>query len=283
MPKNSLPQDQNIASDSGLDRLLDQIFYKRNFDFRDYKKASLKRRLKKRLDANHIQSYAEYSEFLNQHPYEYEMLFATLLINVTEFFRDPEAWDVIEKEVLPQLISRKTKGDCIKIWSAACASGEEAYTIGMLLAEQLGDALSDFEIKIFATDIDDDALAQARKGIYPQEKVKMISPVLLEKYFTKEDDMYRINRSIRKLILFGRLDLTADAPISAVDLLVCRNVLMYFNNNLQNKLIHKFIFAVKKEGNIFFGKSEGLLLGSRQFKVIDNRWKVYQKIGDTGD
>ena len=283
MPRTSLPQDQNITCDIELDTLLDQIFQVRSFDFRDYKKASLKRRLKKRLDFNQILTYPEYAEFLNQHPEEYEKLFATLLINVTEFFRDPEAWSIIEKDVLPEIISRKVKGNSIRIWSAACASGEEAYTIGILLLEKLGDASSDFEIKIYATDIDEDTLSQARSGIYPEEKVKMISPAIIEKYFTKEDDIYRINQSVRQLISFGRLDLTADAPIPNVDLLVCRNVLMYFNNNLQNKQIHKFNFAVRNGGHIFLGKSEGILLGSKLYKVVDNRWKVYQKISGAGD
>lgn len=266
--------------DGELEALLDTMFRARNFDFRDYKKASLKRRLQKRLDAHHIRSYEEYTRFLEAHPEEYDRLFDTLLINVTEFFRDPEAWGIVQREVLPVIVSKKRKGSSIRIWSAACATGEEPYTIGILLAEYLGDEICDFEIKIYATDVDDSALTEARKGWYPPEKLKMLSAERLEKYFTREDDGYRISRSIRQLVSFGRLDLTADPPLSQLDLLVCRNVLMYFNSTLQARLMHRFSFAVAPEGYLFLGKSEGITLGSRQFKTVDGKWKIYQKISD---
>ncbi|HMK47881.1 MAG TPA: protein-glutamate O-methyltransferase CheR [Methanocella sp.] len=269
--------DADINNDLELEALLDKVFSDRNFDFRDYKKASVKRRIRKRMDVNHISSYIEYAEFLQSHPGEYLRLFNTLLINVTEFFRDPEAWKIIEKDVLPDILSKKRKGDCIRVWSAACSSGEEPFTIGILLAEALGSEFDDFEIRIYATDIDDDVLVLARKGIYAAEKLSMIGPEILRNYFMVEDNEYRISRSIRQMVSFGRQDLTMDAPISQLDLLICRNVLMYFNSNLQNRLMHRFDFAVRDGGYIFLGKSEGTLIGSKLFRTVDNKWKIYQK------
>ena len=274
-----MSRDTVDALDDGeLGALLDQLFRKRKFDFRDYKRASLKRRIKKRLDANQVPSYAEYGKFLGEHPEEYAKLFDTLLINVTEFFRDPEAWEVIEKIVLPDIISKKAPGASIRIWSAGCASGEEPFTIGILLAESLGDAIDDYEIRIYATDIDESALAEARKGMYKSEKLVVIRPERLQKFFTVEHDGYKISRSIRQMVSFGRQDLTTDAPISQLDLLVCRNVLMYFNGSLQDRVVHRFGFAVNPGGYIFLGKSEGILMGSKQFKPIDSTWKIYKKV-----
>ncbi len=273
-----MSQDKVEHTDDGeLDALLEQIFRERKFDFRDYKRPSLKRRIKKRLDANQILTYSEYAKFLDEHPDEYVKLFDTLLINVTEFFRDPEAWEVIDREVLPDILSKKEKGDCIRIWSSGCASGEEPYSIGILLAESLGDSISDYEIKIYATDIDENTLTEARKGVYKSDKLTMIGPERLKNYFTHEEGGYKISRSIRQMVSFGRQDLTSDSPISQLDLLVCRNVLMYFNNNLQNRLMHRFRFAINNGSYVFLGKSEGILMGSKLFKTIDSKWKIYRK------
>lgn len=274
-----MSQDKVEHTDDGeLDALLEQIFRERKFDFRDYKRPSLKRRIKKRLDANQILTYSEYAKFLDEHPDEYVKLFDTLLINVTEFFRDPDAWEVIEREVLPDILSKKEKGDSIRIWSSGCASGEEPYSIGILLAESFGDSISDYEIKIYATDIDENALTEARKGVYKSEKLTMIGPERLKNYFTHEEGGYKISRSIRQMVSFGRQDLTSDSPISQLDLLVCRNVLMYFNNNLQNRLMHRFRFAINNGSYVFLGKSEGILMGSKLFKTIDSKWKIYRKV-----
>ena len=274
-----MSRDTVDALDDGeLGALLDQLLRERKFDFRDYKRASLKRRIKKRLDANQVPSYAEYGKFLGEHPEEYAKLFDTLLINVTEFFRDPEAWEVIEKVVLPDIVSKKAPGASIRIWSAGCASGEEPFTIGILLAESLGDAIDDYEIRIYATDIDESALAEARKGMYKSEKLVGIRPERLQKFFTAEHDGYKISRSIRQMVSFGRQDLTTDAPISQLDLLICRNVLMYFNGSLQNRVLHRFGFALNPGSYTFLGKSEGILVGSKQFKPIDSKWKIYKKV-----
>ncbi|MCD1295225.1 hypothetical protein CUJ83_09465 [Methanocella sp. CWC-04] len=260
-----------------LNALLQKIFDQRGMDFRDYKKASIKRRIQKRLDEYHLTSYAQYMNLLDKNPDEYTKLFDTLLINVTEFFRDPEAWEVLKKEVLPEILSKKKKGDTIRFWSAGCATGEEPYTVGILLAEILGDSISDYEIRIYATDIDENALTDARRGLYKAEKLKNVSEGLIERYFTYENGLYRISKLIRHMVVFGRQNLVVDAPISHLDLILCRNVLIYFNIDLQNKLLLRFHYALERYGYAFFGKSESMLIGSRLFRITNKKWRVFQK------
>jgi len=280
MPEHLESPDSNQEkTDEELAHLLQKIYTERGFDFRDYKKDSLKRRIKKRLDAYHISTYQEYIEFLDAHQDEYAKLFDTMLINVTEFFRDQDAWKILESDVIPGIIARKKNGESIRVWTAGCASGEEPYSVGILLAEALGDALGNFDIRIYATDIDENALAEARRGVYSSEKLKNVSPERLEKYFTKEDGVFKIDRQIRQMVAFGRQDLTSDAPISHLDLLICRNVLIYFNAKLQNKLLYRFDFAMNRGGYVFFGKSESMALGSRFFTPVSQKWRIFQKTG----
>jgi two-component system, chemotaxis family, CheB/CheR fusion protein len=260
-----------------LNALLQEVFEERGYDFRDYKKASIARRINKRLYENHLQTYDEYLEFLNKHPEEYAKLFDTLLINVTEFFRDPEAWEVLEKEVLPKIISRKNKGESIRFWSAGCASGEEAYSIAMMLLDRLGDAVGDYEVRIYGTDIDESALNEARKGTYQAGMMKNVSEEQREKYFTSEDGAYKVKRNVRQMIAFGRQDLITDAPISHLDLIICRNVLIYFNLELQSRIIIKFHYALNRNGFIFFGKSESMLTGSKLFLPVNKKWRIFEK------
>jgi two-component system CheB/CheR fusion protein len=260
-----------------LDALLQKVFEERGYDFRDYKKASIARRISKRLYENHLKTYEEYMDFLDKHPEEYARLFDTLLINVTEFFRDPEAWEALKEEVLPKILSRKCKGDSIRVWSAGCASGEEAYTIAMLISDLLGEAAGDYDIRIYATDMDESALNEARKGIYQATSMKHVSKERLQKYFTREDDSFKIKRNIRQMVAFGQQDLITDAPISHLDLIVCRNVLIYFRQELQGRIITKFHYALDPHGYIFFGKSESMLSGSKQFVPVNKKWRIFEK------
>ena len=268
------------TDDPELNLLLNKIFIERGLNFNDYKKASLKRRIKKRLDANNLSSYLEYIQFIDVHPDEYEHLFDTLFINVTEFFRDPEAWDKLDQEVLRDILAGKKVGDPIRAWCASCSSGEEPYSLAMLLAERLGEAFDDHEITIYATDIDEGALAEARKGRYSPDKLKNVAPEFVDKYFTRDNDVYKINRKIRQMVIFGKQNLVTDPPISHLDLIVCRNVLIYFNSDLQQKVLLKFNFSLNENGYIFFGKSESILLGSKLFRIVDKNWRIFQKSSD---
>lgn len=263
-----------------LNALLHKIFVERGLNFKDYKKASLKRRLKKRLDAYGLSSYPEYILYLDLHPGEYEKLFDTLFINVTEFFRDPEAWDELDKVVLLDIIARKNKGDPIRAWCASCSSGEEPYSLAMLLAERLNGAFDGHAVTIYATDIDEGALAEARKGRYSLDKLKNVKPEFIDKYFTRDNEAYKIHRKIRQMVIFGKQNLVMDPPISHLDLIVCRNVLIYFNSDLQQKVLVKFYSSLNEDGYIFFGKSESILLGSKLFKIVDKNWRIFQKSSD---
>jgi two-component system, chemotaxis family, CheB/CheR fusion protein len=270
-------EKSGVKSDGNPDALLQKIFDERGYDFRDYKRASVVRRICKRLCENQLETYEDYLEFLDRHPEEYARLFDTLLINVTEFFRDPEAWNVLDNEVIPRILSNKQKGDSIRLWSSGCASGEEAYSIAILLSDRLGDAIRDYDIRIYATDIDEPALQEARKGAYPVVSLKNVSEDQIEKYFTREDDTYKVKRNIRQLIAFGRQDQITDAPISHLDLIVSRNVLIYFKLELQSRIIAKFHYALNKNGCVFFGKSESMLTGSRLFIPVNKKWRIFQK------
>ncbi len=280
--KNEETEELTENENKKLDFLLQKLFEERGMDFREYKKASLKRRIQKRLEANRLTSYEEYMKLLDATPDEYTKLFDALLINVTEFFRDPEAFQVLEKKILPEIISKKKKGDPIRIWSSGCASGEEPYSVGILLAEKLGRSIQDYEIKIYATDIDENTLIEARKGVYSENRLKNVKPGYIEKYFTRENGGYRINRNIRQIVIFGRQSLTSDPPISHLDLILCRNVLIYFNLELQNKLMIKFHYALDRDGYIFFGKSESMLVGSKLFNPISTKWRFFQKSAGAG-
>ena len=279
--KEKAKDDQ--PGDSGdLDALLQQIYSRRGYDFREYKRASLQRRIQKRLYENHLSTYQEYMKLLGREPDEYAKLFDTLLINVSEFFRDPEAWEFIDDTVLPDILSRKLKGDSIRIWSAGCSTGEEAYSVAILIAEKLGDRIDDYNVRIYATDIDDGALVEARKGIYAENKVKNVPKGYLEKYFKDVDHACQIRRNVRQMIAFGRQDLISDAPISHLDLIICRNVLIYFNTELQSRVVTKFNYALNSDGYVFFGKSESMLAGSLMFTPVNKKWRIFRKTGTAG-
>jgi two-component system, chemotaxis family, CheB/CheR fusion protein len=266
--------------DRELNILLLKIFIERGLNFKEYKTASLRRRIQKRLDANGLSSYPEYIIYLDQHPGEYDKLFDTLFINVTEFFRDSEAWDKLNEVVIPDILARKSKGDPVRAWCASCSSGEEPYSLAMLLSERLNGNINEHEITIYATDIDEGALAEARKGRYGPDKIKNVRQEFIDKYFTRDTDVYKISRKIRQMVIFGKQNLVMDPPISHLDLIVCRNVLIYFNSDLQQKVMQKFNYSLNDEGYIFFGKSESILLGSKLFRIVDKNWRIFQKSSD---
>jgi two-component system CheB/CheR fusion protein len=278
MSDEKKPVEKDEVDKGDLDALLQKIHDEHRYDFREYKEASIQRRINKRLIENHLTTYEQYAALLDDNPDEYSKLFDTLLINVSEFFRDPEAWEVIENEIIPEIMAKKSRGDHIRVWSASCSTGEEPYTIAILLAEKLGDSVADYEIRIYGTDIDENALHEARKGIYRPESLKNVKMEYLDKYFTQENGSYKVKRIIRQMVAFGKQDLVKDAPISHTDLIICRNVLIYFKLSLQNRVIAKFHYALDRSGYIFFGKSESMLVGSKLFSPINKKWRVFKKI-----
>ncbi|MBI1870690.1 MAG: protein-glutamate O-methyltransferase CheR [Chlamydiae bacterium] len=265
------------VEDKGLEfrEVLEKVYRERGFDFRQYKEASLRRRMQKRLYALKAESYQDYIMRLDADSLEYDRLIDVLLINVTEFFRDEEAFEIIKNKVLPYIIKGKTK---LKIGSSGCASGEEVYSIAILLDEALGDKRDSFEISIYGTDIDRDSLTKAKEGIYRPQTVKgKMTDEILEKYFDKGETL-KVKDSIKKNCHFMVHDLVLDKPLSEMDLILCRNVLIYFEKPLQEKIYMDFYHALNSEGYLFLGKAESLIGPARErFSVIDKRWKIYQK------
>ncbi len=218
-----------MAEKSEFTKLLEYLRATRGFDFGGYKVSTLMRRVQKRMGEVGVESYADYIDFLEVHPDEFQPLFNTVLINVTSFFRDPPAWEYVAQEVLPRILADRAPDRPIRVWSAGCASGEEAYTIALLLVEALGEEAFRQRVKIYATDADEEALLQARQGSFEERQAGDIPAPLLEKYFERVNGRFVFRSDLRRSLIFGRHDLVQDAAISRVDLLVCRNALMYFN------------------------------------------------------
>ena len=240
-------------TDQEFDELLLMLKETRGFDFTGYKRSTLMRRVHRRMDARSLGSLSEYRDYLELEPEEFARLFDSLLINVTGFFRDPPAWDALRDLVLPELLSAKSARRPLRAWSAGCATGEEAYTLAIVLAETMGVEEFVSRVKIYATDLDEDALTEARAGVYSERQVSEVDEELRRKYFETVGTKYAFRRDLRRQIIFGRNDLTRDAPISRVDLLVARNTLMYFNAETQSNIIRKIHFALSDPRFLFHG------------------------------
>ena len=267
-----------LAVDRDLEVLLDYLRRSRGFDVSGYKRTSLSRRIEKRIHDVGADGYLSYLDHLEVDPDEFAQLFNTILLNVTSFFRDPPAWDYLAAEVVPQILADKGEDEPIRIWSAGCASGEEAYTLAMVVAEAMGaDAVRE-RVKIYATDIDEKALSQARQARYGLRQVEGVPPELLERYFERNGDGYVFSKELRRSVIFGRHDLIQDAPISRIDLLVCRNTLMYLNAETQSQVLARFSFALREGGYLMLGKAEMLLAHSDLFTSANLKGRVFQKV-----
>jgi two-component system CheB/CheR fusion protein len=260
-----------------LEALLDYLKRTRGFDFTAYKRSTLSRRIQKRMQMVGMEDYDVYLDYLQVHPDEFSKLFNMILINVTTFFRDASTWEYIGTEVIPRIIAGKQPGEPIRIWSAGCASGEEAYTVSMLFCEALGiDAFRE-RVKVYATDADEEALAYARQASYTPKQVADLPEPLQQKYFEVSGQRYLFHRDVRKCVIFGRHDLIQDAPISRVDLLICRNTLMYFNSEAQARILDRFNFALNDRGFFLLGKAEMLFTYGNLFTPVDMRRRVFTK------
>ncbi|MDB9476387.1 CheR family methyltransferase [Dolichospermum circinale] len=269
----------NLAhKDVDFENLLQYLRTNRGFDFTGYKRSTLMRRVSKQMQYLNIETFANYQDYLEVHPDEFKTLFNTILINVTAFFRDPLAWEYLTKEIIPNILKNKQKNEQVRIWSAGCASGEEAYTLAIILAEILG--IDDFRhrVKIYATDIDEEALNQARQASYSAKNIHAVPLELRDKYFDLSNEKYIFQQDLRRAVIFGRHDLLQDAPISRLDLLVCRNTLMYFNSETQGRIINRFHFALNDHGYLFLGKAEMLITHTNLFTPINLKDRVFAKV-----
>ena len=272
--------DHGEESTDVLDQILDLLLSQTKYDFRSYRHAMILRRIHRRMSLVHIDNIHVYLELLVQKPEEVTALYKDLLISVTAFFRDPEAFRILEQELIPAFIARHTAESSIRVWVPGCATGEEAYSIAILLLEGIEAANLSRSIQIFASDIDQDAIDVARMGIYPNSVVSNIASGRLRQYFVKIDDNhYQINKQLRELIVFSHQNLIGDAPFSKLDFISCRNLLIYLEPEMQQKVISLFHFALTADGYLLLGPSETTGTLSDLFETISKKWRVYRRIG----
>jgi len=267
----------NDVEDAAFEALLEFLKRTRGIDFTGYKRNSLQRRFRRRMDTVGCESFSDYLDYLEVTPQEYDELFEMLLINVTEFFRDPPAWEHLRATILPPLLAGKADDQPVRVWSAGCASGQEAYTAGMVLAELLGVEAYRERVKIYATDIDDDALGQARLATYTAKEIESVPAELRERYFERADQRFAFRKDLRRTVIFGRNNLVQDAPISRLDVLICRNTLMYFNAETQGRILRHFHFALDPAGALMLGKSEMMISHRDLFVPSDLKMRIFLK------
>ncbi|MDD5300011.1 MAG: PAS domain-containing protein, partial [Gallionella sp.] len=267
------------AVTSGLNRILMQLRSATGHDFTQHKKSTIGRRIERRMAMHNIEDRDVYARYLREHPPEVQLLFKELLINVTNFFRDPEAFDVLKQDILPQLFADKPEDYVLRVWVAGCASGEEAYSIAILLREYMDEAHREFKVLLYATDLDDDAIAVARAGFYPPNIAQDITPERLRRFFIKEDAGYRVKKNIREMVVFAIQNVIKDPPFTRLDLLCCRNLMIYLEPVVQNRLIPAFHYALKPGGVLFLSPSESISSHPELFAPLNRKWKFYRAIG----
>jgi two-component system CheB/CheR fusion protein len=273
--------DDRDADDSTrahqFERILTILRNATGVDFRLYKQPTIERRVHRRMVLHRLPRLRQYVRYLEDNPAEIQALFQDILILVTRFFRDPEAFEAIRNRAIPAILENHKDDEPIRIWDAGCSTGEEAYSIGILFIEYLSDRGLTLPIHIFATDISDKSIEHARNGVYPAEITADVSPVRLRRFFTKCDGGYRVSKAVRDSCVFARQDLTRDPPFSKMDLIVCRNVLIYLNASVQQKLMQLFHYALKPHGFLMLGTAETIGQHSDLFRSEDKRYRLYGK------
>jgi two-component system CheB/CheR fusion protein len=271
------PEDEADEADA-LEELLDFVKESRAFDFTGYKRPSLTRRILKRVEAVRASGYAEYLDYLKANPDEFVEMFNTILINVTAFFRDQDPWETVKTDIIPAIVDAKREDENVRVWVAGCASGEEAYTVAMLLCDAMGKDEFRARAKIYATDVDTDALALGRRARYSEQAVVGTVPEeFIERYFERDDQGFQFRTDLRRAVIFGRHDLVQDPPISRIDLVTCRNTLMYFNNETQIRILRSLHFALRPLGYLLLGRSETLAARTTFFEPSDLKRRIFRR------
>lgn len=268
--------DSTRVAEEALQRIMSLLLTLTGHDFRQYKRATVLRRIERRLQVRGVHSLPEYCALVESDAREPAALLADMLIGVTNFFRDREAFEALEREIVPELFKDKTPTDEVRVWVAACSTGEEAYSVNMLLADQCAEMAHPPSYQVFASDIDEHAIAQARTGLYPASIITDVSPVRLRQHFSKDGDRYRIRKSIRDRILFAAHNVLRDPPFSRLDLVCCRNLLIYLNRDVQARVLEMFHFALKPGGYLFLGGSESAESVSDFFVPVDKKNRIYR-------
>src|SRR6266567_4703285 len=276
----SLPQAEEKTEDV-LRGILEQVSRQARMDFRPYKTSTIMRRLMRRMMVTRNRSMRDYLEHLRTYPEEVGELVKAFLINVTQFFRDPNAFAYLKSDVLPKLIAQARERDHIlRFWTAGCATGEEPYSLAMLLTDLLGSELLEWSVKIFATDLDEAAINFARRGLYSENLLKGVPAEYRDRFFEHVDHGYRISKMLRQMVIFGQQDLSRSAPFPRIDFVLCRNVLIYFTPELQDYVLNQFAFSLSPGGYLFLGKAETVRPNQSYYELVNKHWKVYHCTGN---
>ncbi|MGZ5018272.1 MAG: chemotaxis protein CheB, partial [Methylobacter sp.] len=263
---------------SGINHILMELRANTGHDFSLYKKSTITRRIQRRMSQHNIQDTDTYARYLKEHPSEVSSLFKELLINVTNFFRDPEAFIILKQDILPALLADKPQDYVFRVWVAGCATGEEAYSIAMVLRELMDKNQYEFKTQIYSTDLADDPITAARAGFYPPNISADISPERLRRFFIKENGGYRVKKEIREMVVFAIQNVIKDPPFTKLDLLSCRNLMIYLEPELQNRLVPAFHYALKPGGVLFLSPSEGIGNHTDLFTPLNRKWKFYRTL-----
>lgn len=275
----NLPKGEKV--DDPLRDLLTQVSAQTNIDFRNYKSSTILRRIGRRMAVTHNGNLREYGEYLRTHPDEVQELVRAFLIKVTGFFRDPEAFEFIKISIIPDLVQQgRENGRILRFWSAGCATGEEAYSLALLLADHLGPDFPEWSVKIFATDLAGDAIAFARRGIYPENVLSDLPAEYLKRYFERIDHGYRISKQLRQVVIFGQQDISRGVPFPRIDLVTCRNLLIYLKPELEQIVLDLFAYSLhQSRGYLFLGKAEAARPTKASFELVNKKWKIYRCLG----
>lgn len=263
------------ARTGALNSIMQTLRSKTGHAFSLYKKSTVIRRIERRMIVHNIADTDIYARYLKEHPAEVQLLFKELLINVTSFFRDPEAFEALKKDLLPRLLAHKPETYVFRVWVVGCSTGEEAYSIAILLREYMEETKQDFKVQIYSTDIDEDAIAAARSGSYPANIAMDVSEKRLRRYFIKEETSYRIKKDIREMVIFAVHSVIKDPPFTKLDMVSCRNLLIYLEPELQNRIIPTFHYALKPGGALFLSASESIGSHTELYTPIDRKWRIY--------
>jgi len=268
----SAPQNGKL-----LYKILSLLHAQTGHDFSGYKKSTISRRIERRLAVNQIEHPGDYLRYLHQNTHEIEFLFRELLVGVTGFFRDPEAFDALREKVIPSLFTERTPGDPVRVWVPGCSTGEEAYSLAIIFKEYLEELKQPFKVQIFATDIDSRAIDRSRQGIYPASIASDVTPERLKHFFTRDTDgnSYKIKQSIRDMLVFSEHNVTSDPPFSRLDLISCRNLLIFMDGDQQKKVLHLFHYALNPHSFLFLGTSETTGELVDYYAAVDRKWKLY--------
>lgn len=275
----NLPNGEKV--DDPFRDLLTHVSAQTNIDFRNYKSSTILRRIGRRMAVTHNANIREYAEYLRTHPDEVQVLVRAFLIKVTGFFRDPEAFEFLKMSIIPELVDRgRENGRILRLWSAGCATGEEAYSLALLVADHLGPDFPEWSVKVFATDLAADAIAFARRGLYPENVLNELPGEYLERYFERIDHGYRISKQLRQIVIFGQQDISRGIPFPRIDLVTCRNLLIYLKPELQQLVLDLFAYSLhQSRGYLFLGKAETARPTKATFELVNKKWKIYRCLG----